>query len=224
MSVAAIIASVTENVVTYPLEAWKVRNQLSANLRSPSSARALTTAGLSPSVYGNILRTFTRYAVYDYMNASPSLLAGMVAATSETFVLLPFENLKTRMLARNSHVPARELALHVWRTEGITAFFRGTTALYARQITASMARFSMYTLQSSFWGLSLAALAESVASQPFDVLKTRKQCALPTTSRVTLSSLYAGLLPRVLRKWLGTVVVVTVYNRLNYDNDVVRLF
>lgn len=225
MSVAALTASVAENVVTYPLETWKIHRQLQLNAQRPASYPKFTLSGLSPHLYGNVARTLTRYAVYDNMHASPGLVAGLACAVSETMVVVPFENLKTRMLALDTHMHTRALAAHVMRTEGVLALFRGTLATYARQFCASSVRFSLYYFQqSSIWALGATAFAECLVSQPLDVIKTRRQCALPVQPRQTIRSLYAGLVPRTLRKWIGTVVVVSVYNRLNYDNDVVNLF
>lgn len=228
---AAVAASIVENLVTYPLESWKVRSQLRSSAASLSTGpRPIAYTGVSPFLVGNIVRTFVRCSVYSKLGpeqksnaiggvySAPALVAGLCAATAETLVIVPFETVKTRMiLAANTHsaMSATQLCRHIYRNEGLSGFTKGTAATFARQISSSGLRFPLYYFQSSsFLVLAVTSVAECFVSQPLDSWKTRKQSGLDL-GKPKLRSMFAGLLPRAIRRCMGTLIVFYVYNRVS---------
>ncbi|KAH7350562.1 tricarboxylate transport protein [Rhexocercosporidium sp. MPI-PUGE-AT-0058] len=189
-------------------------------------------------------------------NRSPwvNVLAGLSAGVAESLaVVTPGEALKTR-LVQDAAAAAKDggrrqfagkgvvgMTLHVVRTEGISALWRGALPVMSKQATNSAVRFTVFASMqervkrrwpeaSGNMGTTLAMGALSgvvtvYASMPFDNVKTRMQstggeytgmldCAAKTLKRDGIWAFWRGTSPRLVRLTLSSGIAFTVYDKV----------
>ena len=83
-------------------------------------------------------------------------VAGGIAGALTWFVSLPFDVVKTRLQTMSGPVPgAWAMTRHIWRTEGLPAFFRGGVACIVRAFPANGVQFLGYEMTIEFFNRHL---------------------------------------------------------------------
>lgn len=171
-----------------------------------------------------------------------SILAGMASGVvSSTFASTPTERLKTALIddARNEkRFRSPSHALRVIYTEsGFLGLYRGFAGTTLRQSCATGMRMGSYNIlkdyekrQSIMQGVTMnfvngatAGTIATVATQPFDVIKTRAQSARGTSTVEAFTSIlidgelrgfWRGMSMRLGRTMLSGGILFTVYERI----------
>jgi hypothetical protein len=260
-AIAGASASVSV-ITTNPLDVVKVRMQLT-HAAQGTKVRMLDTLtsivrvegwtalfrGVSPAILRACTYGSLRFGLYDPIKKSfsnQSSLGVKVAAgcTSGAFAALltnPIEMLKVRSqlaVDPSQGKSAWQLAKHIWRTEGPSAFSRGLSASMQRSAALTAGQMSSYDeikhrLQSSFqlpdstrlqvFTAFICSLVTTTVTSPFDVIKTRMMGQQASrTYRSTLHclsdlvrtegawTLFRGWLPNYTRQGPATIIILSM--------------
>lgn len=176
------------------------------------------------------------------VNAVQSLCIGGIARGIAASTVIPFTVIKTRFESGSYSYDSVHNALRsIWRTEGLRGLYGGLGATVARDAPFSAIYYMVYSQTTqifkkdssqvnTFYVLPcgvFAGLIAAVTTQPFDVVKTRKQVAnssyrglFPSLVAIVMQEgvgeLYRGLLPRVLRRTFMAAFTWTFYEEIQY--------
>lgn len=238
----AIISSVIENCIVYPLDVFKILRQqrqitLREFIRSPlelkyrgflyrlyGSVPIRVIFWTSQSAYAKSWEDISISRNFKQDNWCMAQKIGFVSALSglnQTVVDSPFENLKIQqILYGRSFKPS----FH------IPTLYRGFSFHYLRNSIFILGVYGMNTLAlhpdntthvSPFISGAIGGLCGCVFSQPFDYLKTLRQSNIPIQFKDILTSslhrelCFTGVFPRVLAGTIGMSIGSFVYYYLN---------
>ncbi|KAF3930281.1 Mitoferrin-1 [Dactylellina cionopaga] len=157
------------------------------------------------------------------LSPARSLLAGMSSGVvASVFAVTPTERIKTAMIddAKEGNVfksPWKAICVIV-REDGLKGMYRGFVGTTLKQASTTSLRLGSYNIikdteranhlpqnaATSFVNGAIAGLLTTLATQPFDTIKTRSQCVKATTTREA----FQGILQDggILGFWTGTVM------------------
>ncbi|PQE16487.1 tricarboxylate transport protein [Rutstroemia sp. NJR-2017a BBW] len=199
------IAGGVEGAVTYPFEFAKTRVQLHNKVKLPRNPFRILiqkTGVLSPG---------------------RNMLAGMAAGVAASiFAVTPTERIKTALIDDARSTKSYTSAVHCIRTifkeDGIIGLYRGFIGTTLKQASATSFRMGSYNIIKDFEVVrdipqntvvnfangSLAGTITTLATQPFDTIKTRSQSAKVTTTTQAVASIMKD--DGVRGFWRGTVM------------------
>eukprot|EP00884_Botryococcus_braunii_P020980 jgi/Botrbrau1/7566/Bobra.0159s0016.1 len=177
------------------------------------------------------------------LTAAEAFITGSGARALATVCTCPVTVVKTRMEYGSYGVKYRgtfDALATIGRTEGLRGLFRGLvptvlanapfSGLYYMFYTGMQNRLSQTNLPKTAVNVSagvVAAMAATLITQPADIVRTQMQLGLLKADRLgTLGTLrtllrdvgprvlFAGLLPRVMKRTLQTVLVWTLYEEI----------
>lgn len=243
---SAAIAGSTAEFLTFSLDTVKTRQQATVDVRgslyrgwAPAVLRAAVNSALSVALYSSLLA-----AISD--DAESSLLQKAVAASIggalTQCVASPVDVLKVRMQTSgmSSMVQAAKV-VYFEKPGGIAGFWNGLLPSMARSaagVSATLASYDHckqivvreYGFQPQDWRAHLAAsaisgFAASVASCPFDVVKTqlivqsKHQSSLIVAKKLVrehgVQALFRGFLPTYLRLGPWQLIFFLSYERIS---------
>jgi solute carrier family 25 citrate transporter 1 len=152
-----------------------------------------------------------------------NLLAGMAAGVIASITAVtPTERIKTALIDDARNERRFQSGLHatrvIWKEHGILGIYRGFAGTTLKQASATAFRLGTYNIMKdyekkrdipqntlvNFANGSVAGTVTTLATQPFDVIKTRSQSAKGTT---TLEAVKSVLLDYGVRGfWKGTTM------------------
>jgi solute carrier family 25 (mitochondrial citrate transporter), member 1 len=152
-----------------------------------------------------------------------SMLAGMSAGVvASVFAVTPTERIKTALIDDARHAKLYESNIHCVKTilkeDGMIGLYRGFAGTTLKQASASSFRMGSYNIIKEFeqarqipqnTGVNFAngaaaGIITTLATQPFDTIKTRSQSAKATT---TLEAITSIMMDDGIRGfWRGTVM------------------
>lgn len=243
----------------HPLDVIKVRMQIEAsNVSMRETAlkvfrEGTMFAGLSATLARQAVYSSTRFGVYDLLKRGKpqqSLIEkvsfGLIAGGTGAVIANPFDMTLVRMQAdaklppdqRRNYANVVQGVIHIGKTEGIGALWRGSSPTCARAMVITASQFAVYDqvkeillrrykFKDSFPAHLVSALTAgfvaSVTSNPFDVIKTRVynappgmfknplDCLQKTVAEKGLMGLYTGFVPTFIRQ-APYVVVMFITN------------
>jgi len=165
--------------------------------------------------------------------------AGLMAgATEALLVVTPMETLKTRLI--NANKPFVSGTMHLIKTEGIGAMYKGVVPTVAKQSLNQGTRFLVYdqvmglvlattgaetpgSLEAVMGGM-VAGAASVLVNQPLDTIKTLMQsseaakykstldCIAQVVKHEGIGAVYKGLIPRLVRVCPGSGIIFGTVN------------
>ena len=205
------------------------------------------TPTLIRNVPGTALYFMTLHRIRDV--CSNNVIAGALARVSVGFMMMPVTVLKVRQESRLYAGPIYRTLRHVWRTEGVVGFFRGFGATALRDAPHAGIYVATYERTKSVIGMIMgdtgktkalwinatsglvAGCVATTLTHPFDLIKTRVQldrvrytnilrAAIKILREEGVMGMWSGLLPRVIRKTLGSAITWTVYEEFRRNKIV----
>lgn len=212
--IAGAIAGVSEILTFYPLDVVKTRMQLERGA-SPSLVTSLKNIvaqegfgrlykGLVPPLLLEAPKRATKFAANDFwgktyrdlsgspkMTQSLSILTGMSAGATESFVVVPFELVKIRLQDKATTFKGPlEVVRHIVRHDGMLGLYAGMESTFWRhlwwnggffgsifQVRAMLPKADTYSggLLNNFISGSVGGFVGTALNTPFDVVKSRIQ-------------------------------------------------
>ena len=182
-----------------------------------------------------------------------SIISGTLTGITEACLVSSFELVKIRMQDKANHTLYKntsDCVRKIWKTEGAFSFLRGIESACWRNGSWNGAYFGMiHTIRSNlpqnvnkptaseeamrnFLAGTIGGILATTVNTPFDVVKTRIQSYIPTSSNVSriytynwawsgvyyiartegIRGLYRGFLPKVLRLGPGGGILLVVFD------------
>ena len=205
---AAALAGCVATMCTYPLDAWKVRSQLS----SPNRVRR-PYVGLESDLSSKFLATAVYFQAYEHLlPRSGVLAASAVGISSSCLVTSPADVWKRRRQARsNEWISPRAggIPWSVFATSYVINLARNGPrsvikyALYEPMLTLCLAR-GLSAPASGALAAMTASLCISFVFAPMDVLKTFVALGIPLPRDVR--QWFAGLRWAMTQSLMGNVI------------------
>ncbi|KAJ1463124.1 mitochondrial carrier domain-containing protein [Pelagophyceae sp. CCMP2097] len=183
----------------------------------------------------HVLRTLVGDPSSGSAIATHALLGGASRGLA-VVIMCPVTTVKTRMEASHAGAQNYRSVIHaltdVVKAEGLLALWRGLPAAmlanapfsaihYATYRTAQEAardRLGLEGAVANFAAGAAASVLATTATQPFDVIRTRQMLnvgnSLADLRAAGLRGLFAGFLPRLVKRPLQTTLVWTLYEEL----------
>jgi len=236
------VAGLAVDVSLYPIDTVKTRLQ-SGNFWKSGGFRGVYR-GLSAAAAGSVPGAALFFGVYESSKAQlpdtlvfSYMLAASAGEIAACCIRVPVEVVKQRLQA-GQYPNLRYGAAHVWRTEGISGFFRGYGMTVLREIPFAMIQFPLLEKTKSFLSdiylkrklspFEVAACGSlcggfaAFATTPLDVVKTRlmlanssqsiTNCVASIYKKEGAASFFAGASARVFWISLGGFVFFGAYD------------
>ncbi|XP_070523559.1 mitochondrial 2-oxoglutarate/malate carrier protein [Cardiocondyla obscurior] len=203
-------------IATHPMDVIKIRMQVSHDTLRDVVLRTLNTSGvcgfyvgLSAALLRQMTYTTSRLGIYTtlldireqqfgYLNYVTMISLGMIAGAMGSFIGTPSDLILIRMVADSNLPPEKQrnyknavkAICSIWKTEGLSALWRGAVPTMGRAAIVNGAQLGTYTkakillqdtgyLQNGIPLQVVAAMTSSVitcfVSIPMDLAKTRIQ-------------------------------------------------
>lgn len=215
--VAGAIAGVTEILTFYPLDVVKTRMQLDTSTKSVGLVGTFRTIvaqegvgrlyrGLGPPLLLEAPKRAVKFAANDFwsktyrelfnrkeMNQSLSILTGLSAGATESFVVVPFELVKIKLQDKKStYAGPMAVVRHIVKADGLLGLYAGMESTFWRHVWWNGGFFgSIYqvrsmlpkadtpqgTLMNNFISGTVGGFVGTAINTPFDVVKSRIQGA-----------------------------------------------
>ncbi|KIW28936.1 uncharacterized protein PV07_04788 [Cladophialophora immunda] len=176
------------------------------------------------------------------LGAAGNMMAGVASGIiASTVIVTPSERIKTALIddARSSH--RFQSTLHairlIFRESGFVGLYRGYVGTTLKQTGTTAFRLGSYNIMKDMYrrhdikqgpGLDFvtgaaAGLATTLATQPFDVVKTRSQTAKGSSTKAAIKDVYfdsgvlgfwKGTTMRLSRTVLSGAILFTVYEQM----------
>eukprot|EP00658_Telonema_sp_P-2_P070096 TRINITY_DN59711_c0_g1_i2.p1 TRINITY_DN59711_c0_g1~~TRINITY_DN59711_c0_g1_i2.p1 ORF type:complete len:452 (-),score=95.02 TRINITY_DN59711_c0_g1_i2:269-1624(-) len=256
---AGFLSAGLEISLVWPTEYAKTQLQLNRTNKDFKILKHLRAQGLSiyrgltPMLIGAPFQGLLRFGSLDLMNNMfrdpetgkvgrfSGLLAGISAGCLESvLVVTPMETVKTRLI--DSGKGLREALPYIYRTEGLTGFYKGlfptmakscsNQALrflifneYKRIIIGNRPEFELSVLEALVGGMTAGCLG-ALGNTPFDTVKTRMQgldagryrnmwdCARTMMKHEGILSLWKGVGARLMRVVPGQGIIFCSYESI----------
>jgi len=233
--IAGGITGWIEAFSTWPAEYMKTQMQLKQNEKSMSHffnalGKQVKTngffslyKGITPVIAIGIPKSAIRFSVYEGTNQKIGnpFISGIIAGGIESALVgIPSETLKTRMIENNCGIK-----------EGLKGgLYQGSSATIIRHSLTQGTRFVAFSSfkkynDNNFLGGVFAGIISVYGSQPFDVIKTRKQGKITCTKtnydvakdiyhKLGIKGFWKGSLPRLLRVAPGQGILFFSYGKI----------
>lgn len=132
-----------------------LRNEATAT-HSLARGAAIFFRGWAPTFIGYSIQGALKFALYELFKhvyathiSAPQVVVFLAASMSAELIadvgLAPWEAVKIKMQTTRHYPPyLRVVVPRLWATEGIRAFYKGLTALWARQVPYTMMKFASF--------------------------------------------------------------------------------
>jgi solute carrier family 25 (mitochondrial citrate transporter), member 1 len=203
--------------------------------------------GIIPILATGIPRNAIRFQTFEIakktldnnkQNPLNAMFAGMIAGSVESAIIgIPSETLKTAMIEKN--MKTRQVIKHQYQNYGLGGFYQGAFATIMRNAITQGTRFMGYTTYKTILGKfndnpsrihnliggGFAGFCSVYGSQPFDIIKTRKQASLTAHESIpnivrdiykelSLQGFWKGSVPRLSRVIPGQCITFFLYGEI----------
>ena len=161
-----------------------------------------------------------------------NIIAGSFAGIAEAVVTWPFENIKTKMQFKGNNLNLKNTAFEIYKTGGITGFYRGLTPVLFFNIPKVAIRFYSYNISSVYLqnksfnkdsisilsGLFAGFIESTLVTVPSETIKT-KMIRFPHMSTFDvikengIRGLYLGYFPTLYRQSLNQASRFYFFNK-----------
>jgi len=249
-----------EAYTTWPMEYMKTQMQLKQNEKTMKhfiyaiknqvqtyGFRSLYQ-GITPILLTGIPKVGIRFQVFEHgkkylddknKSSLNSFFAGLLAGGVEASIIgVPSETLKTAMIEKNQSL--KNVVKYQYKNYGLGGFYMGGLSTVIRHSMTQGTRFLGFNLYkkhigtNDFLGGMFGGLCSVYGSQPFDVIKTRKQGEKTFRKKIRevsrdiyrelgIVGFWKGSLPRLLRVCPGQGITFFAYGHiLNFLNKNVK--
>lgn len=148
------------------------------------------------------------------------LIAGTVAGTNEAIITWPTENIKTQMQFKNENKSFREMSKKIYKTSGLSGFYKGISPILCFNIPKVASRFFAFEeakkhinfqnkhINTISAGLFAGFIESTLVTVPSETMKTKlirnPNLSVWKIARTNgLTSLYQGYFPTLYRQSLN---------------------
>jgi len=237
---AGFISGSIQTVVGHPFDTWKVRLLASNNtclVKKANQKYKGMYKGFLPALFSGCLSNAFLFGIEDYMNSNYTNYmqnhwkSGFTAGFFSSFIIHPLEYLKCKYQI-NQEIIIREI-------------YKGIPFTIMRETIGSATYFYVFhyyyndnnnnnnnnnnylyfdnehlykSLYKEFHAGGIAGVSSWFISFPFDVIKTRIQCNVKTTTTYNVKNIGFGLVLTLIRAYLVNASLFFTYKNLTGKN------